>query len=233
MPAILLVEDNHNLAQAIGRDLSRRGFQVNHVAGGKDALQELARNNYDAMILDWMLPDLDGLEVLRRLQEANRLIPVIMLTARADEADRIVGLEVGADDYLTKPFSMHELAARIHAILRRVEKDRLLFAPDAKEHQEPLQWREVLIDEESHCVLLKGEAVDLTPIEFALLDLFVRNPGRTFNRAYLMDNIWRQEHIPGDRSVDNAILRLRRKIYPHGEAIEAVWGVGYRLRDKQ
>ena len=233
MPSILLVEDNVSLAEAIVNDLKGHGFQVVHVVGGREALRQLAGQSYDAMILDWMLPDLDGLEVLRRLQEAKIAVPVLMLTARADEIDRVVGLEVGADDYLTKPFSVRELVARLHALLRRVEKTQQMFAADRQEHTDALCWGEVIIEPQNHRVLVCGQEVGLTPIEFALLSLFVRNPGRVFNRPYLMETVWQQSYIPGDRSVDNAVLRLRRKIYPHGEGIEAVWGVGYRLRSRQ
>lgn len=231
MPLILLVEDNQSLADVIVRDLKGHGFQVTHAAGGMEALKKLAETPFDAMILDWMLPDLDGLEVMRRMQDAKVNVPVLMLTARAEEIDRVIGLEVGADDYLTKPFSMRELVACLHALLRRVEKDRQMFTPGAKETQGSLRWGAISIEPEHHCVLLDGNPVDLTPIEFGLLRLFVANPNRIFNRPYLMETVWEQDYIPGDRSVDNAVQRLRKKIHPHGDAIEAVWGVGYRLRD--
>jgi len=233
MPAILFVEDNINLAKVVISDLNESGFRAVHAVCGADALAELSVNHYDAVILDWMLPDLDGLDVLRRLQQAGVNVPVLMLTARADEADRIAGLEVGADDYLTKPFSMGELIARLHALLRRVEKAQQMLVSDRQGGMDTFHWGDVLIEPQNHRVSINGEEIDLTPIEFALLNLFARNPGRTFNRSYLMETIWQQSYIPGDRAIDNAVLRLRRKIYPHGEAIEAVWGVGYRLRDKK
>jgi DNA-binding response OmpR family regulator len=233
MPVILLVEDNINLAKVVASDLNESGFRAVHVACGADALAELSAHHYDAVILDWMLPDLSGLDVLRRLQEAGSNVPVLMLTARADEMDRIIGLEGGADDYLTKPFSMGELIARLRALLRRVEKAQQMLVSDRQGGTDTFHWGDVVIEPQSHRVSINGEEIDLTPIEFALLDLFARNPGRTFNRAYLMETIWQQSYIPGDRSIDNAILRLRRKIYPHGESIEAIWGVGYRLRDKK
>jgi len=230
MPCILLVEDDLNLANVIVRDLRGQGFQLAHAASGQEALQKLASHAYDAVVLDWMLPDLDGLEVLRRLQAIPLAPPVLMLTARADEFARVLGLEVGAADYLTTPVSLRELAARLRALLRRVEKDRQMLSPARPEDEAPLHWGEVVIEPGPRRVAIQGQEVDLTPIEFALLDLFVRHPGRIFNRAYLIETIWRQDYVPGDRAVDNAILRLRKKLYPHGEAIEAVWGVGYRLR---
>ncbi len=233
MHTILLVEDNVELADAIVRDLRGQGFQVVHVTGGEAALRESATHSYDALVLDWMLPDLDGLAVLRRLQEAGHTIPVLMLTARADEMDRVIGLEVGADDYLTKPFSMRELVARLHALLRRVERTKQLFASDRKTQGETLCWEAITLEPQTHRAWVDGQVVELTPIEFSLLALFLRNPGRVFNRAYLLETIWEQDHIPGDRSVDNAVVRLRKKITPYGEAIEAVWGVGYRLRGRE
>ena len=232
MPSILLVEDNVSLAEVMVRDLRAQGFGAVHVAGGQDALAALAGRAFDVMILDWMLPDLDGLAVLRRLQEARLAIPVLMLTARADEVDRVIGLEVGADDYLTKPFSMRELVARLHALLRRIEKTRQALSSGPQDPPTTLHWREVVVELESHRVFVQGREIDLTPIEFDLLSLFVRHPGCIFNRGYLLETVWEQSHVPGDRSVDNAILRLRRKIAPFGDEIEAVWGVGYRLRSQ-
>jgi DNA-binding response OmpR family regulator len=231
MPNILLVEDNLSLCDVIRRELSANGFQVDSVQAGLPAVEMLTAGGYDAVILDWMLPDIDGLEVLRRLQAAQISVPVLMLTARAEEADRVIGLEVGADDYLTKPFSMRELVACLHALLRRVEKTRQMFTRSEAAPSTALQIGDLLIDPEQRRVRqAAGQEFDLTPIEFSLLVLFARHPGRVFNRAFLMETVWEQSYIPGDRCVDNAVLRLRKKIFPHGEALEAVWGVGYRLR---
>lgn len=230
MPAVLLVEDNLSLCEVIIRDLQANGFHVQAVHGGLPAVEELSAHPYDAVILDWMLPDIDGLEVLRRMQAAHLSVPVLMLTARADEVDRIIGLEVGADDYLTKPFSMRELVACLHALLRRVEKTRQMFARETEDHPDVLRLGDLAIVPSLHRVTAAGQELDLSPTEFALLVLFAAHPGRVYNRAYLMETIWQQRYIPGDRSVDNAVMRLRKKIYPHGEALEALWGVGYRLR---
>jgi DNA-binding response OmpR family regulator len=231
MPNILLVEDNLSLCEVIQRDLKNDGFAVEAVQSGLVALERLTRQDYDAVILDWMLPDIDGLEILRRLQARQVSAPVLMLTARAEEADRVIGLEVGADDYLTKPFSMRELVACLHALLRRVEKTRQMFVREADQAQPTaLSVGDLTIEPDQRRVSAAGQEFDLTPIEFALLELFARHPGRVFNRAFLMETVWEQSYIPGDRSVDNAVLRLRKKIYPYGEALEAVWGVGYRLR---
>jgi DNA-binding response OmpR family regulator len=228
MPTVLLVEDNANLSAIIVRDLTAEGFQVVPVFEGAAALTELNRRDFDVIILDWMLPDIDGLEVMRRMQAQAILTPVLMLTARAEEIDRIIGLEVGADDYLTKPFSMRELVACLHALLRRVDKARQSGAAASPDGQ-VIASGALRIDLTQHRVSGPQQDYDLTPLEFELLALLAGSPGRVFNRAYLMETIWQGGYIPGDRSVDNAVLRLRKKLYPYGENIEAVWGVGYRL----
>jgi DNA-binding response OmpR family regulator len=153
-----------------------------------------------------------------------------MLTARSEEADRVLGLEVGADDYLTKPFSMRELLARVRALLRRVELIRQTVLADRTPGEAPLRYGALLLDPAARRVTLDGVAVDISATEFALLRLLMRSPGRAFSRAYLLETVWEEDYIGGDRSVDNAILRLRKKIDPLGEAVETVWGVGYRLR---
>jgi DNA-binding response OmpR family regulator len=229
MAEILLVEDNANLSDVIVRELSAQEFQVTPALDGNTALQQLTSHSFDAIILDWMLPDIDGLEIMRRMQVLGINTPVLMLTARSEEVDRIVGLEVGADDYLTKPFSMHELVASLHALLRRVEKARQLISPPAVDTKQVFSCGALRIDLIQHRVISPEQEYDLTPLEFELLALLAGNPGRVFNRSYLMETVWQDSFIPGDRSVDNAILRLRKKLYPYGDSIESVWGVGYRL----
>jgi DNA-binding response OmpR family regulator len=232
MPTILLVEDARDLAQVIVRELETAGYRALHVADGLSALEAHAREQPDMVILDWMLPRLDGLEVLRRLRQAAPT-PVLMLTARSEETDRVVGLEVGADDYLTKPFSMRELVARVRALLRRAELIRQTLSADRSEAGEVLCRGALQLDPQAHVATLNAEPLDLSPTEFALLHLLLRSPGRAFSRAYLLDTIWRESYVGGDRSVDNAVLRLRKKLGPLGEAIETVWGVGYRLRPER
>jgi DNA-binding response OmpR family regulator len=183
------------------------------------------------VILDWMLPGLDGLEVLRRLRQ-SAATPILMLTARDEEIDRVVGLEAGADDYLTKPFSMRELIARVRAMLRRVELIQQTLQADRHQDETPLERGDLRLDPLAHQVTLAGEPIDLSPTEFDLLYLLLRNPGRAFSRAYLLDTVWQEAYIGGDRSVDNAVMRLRKRLGPLGDAIETVWGVGYRLRDE-
>jgi DNA-binding response OmpR family regulator len=176
-----------------------------------------------------MLPKMDGLQVLRQIR-AGSPVPVLMLTARSEEFDRVLGLEVGADDYLTKPFSMRELIARIRALLRRIEHVQQIVSADRTPQSEAIAYQGLYINPESYEVTLNHQPINLTRTEFDLLHLFVRNLGRVFSRAYLLDTVWAENYIPGDRSVDNAILRLRKKLGTLGEAIETVWGVGYRLK---
>jgi DNA-binding response OmpR family regulator len=171
-----------------------------------------------------MLPGLDGIAVLRQVRQASAT-PVLMLTARAEEADRVLGLEVGADDYLTKPFSLRELLARVRAILRRVELLRRVEQPD----EGLLVAGELLIDPLARRVEIAGTPVELTVKEYDLLLILARHPGRSFSRAYLLDQLWGEEYEGGERTVDTHVVRLRRKLGDVGERIATVWGVGYRF----
>ncbi|MGD9101527.1 MAG: response regulator transcription factor [Anaerolineae bacterium] len=229
MTTLLLVEDTLDLARVIIAELENAGYQVLHAADGQTALDLHAAHQPELVILDWMLPQLDGLEVLRRLRQTSPT-PVLMLTARGEEIDRVVGLEVGADDYLTKPFSMRELLARVRALLRRVELMRQTLQADRHGDDAPITRGPLALDPTAHQATLGGETLDLSRTEFALLHLLLRNPGRAFSRAYLLDTVWGENYVAGDRSVDNAVLRLRKKLGPLGQDIETVWGVGYRLR---
>lgn len=175
-----------------------------------------------------MLPGFDGLEVLRRVRQTSAL-PVLMLTARAEETDRVIGLEVGADDYLTKPFGSRELIARVRALLRRHERLQEILAADHAEGTTTLSLGALVVDPSARLARLAGEPLELTRTEFGLLHLLLRNKGRAFSRAYLHDAVWGEPSVEGDRSVDNAILRLRKKLGDLGDTIETVWGVGYRL----
>jgi DNA-binding response OmpR family regulator len=233
MPTILVAEDSDELAEVIGRELGAAGYDVVRAASGPAALSLHDRSQPSLIVLDWMLPELDGLAVLRELRASPEGVatPVIMLTARGDEADRVIGLEVGADDYLTKPFSMRELLARIRALLRRDERLRETLEADRRSNvADRVDAGPLHLDTASHAATFDGAPLDLTPQEFALLHLLARNPGRAFSRSYLLDAVWGVDALPGDRSVDNAVLRLRRKLGSAGELIETVWGVGYRFR---
>jgi DNA-binding response OmpR family regulator len=228
MATVLLVEDETELARVVIRELEGAGYTVRHAADGPSAVREVAESTPDLIVLDWMLPGFDGLEVLRRVRQTSAL-PVLMLTARAEETDRVIGLEVGADDYLTKPFGTREFIARVRALLRRHERLQQILAADRAEGTATLSLGPLVVDPSAHLARLDGEPLELTRTEFGLLHLLLRNRGRAFSRAYLHDAVWGEPAVEGDRSVDNAILRLRKKLGDLGDSIETVWGVGYRL----
>ncbi len=229
MTKVLLVEDEHDLAQVVLRELIAAGYETLYASNGVDALDIYAREQVDLIILDWMLPLLNGLDVVRQLRR-NSSLPVLMLTARSEEADRVIGLEMGADDYLTKPFSMRELIARVRALLRRNEIVQRTLNADRSDADTTLVRGPLRLSPQTHIATLDDEPLDLSPTEFALLQLLLRSPGRAFSRAYLLETVWSEVYVGGDRSVDNVILRLRRKLGRLGDAIETVWGVGYRFR---
>ena len=229
MTEILLVEDAHDLARVIRRELEAEGYRVLWAADGAEGLQMFRSYQPDLVILDWMLPKLDGLAVLREIR-SDSPVPVLMLTARTEEADRVIGLEVGADDYLTKPFGMRELIARVRALLRRLERVEDILRRDRSHYASALTYGPIELDPDAHRATLEEHDLALTRTEFDLLQLLLRNPGRAFSRPYLLETVWDQAYVPGDRSVDNAIMRLRKKLGDWADAIETVWGVGYRLR---
>ena len=226
---ILLVEDAADLAQVVLRELEVAGYRVTHVASGEAALQIEKQSSFQLVILDWMLPGISGLDVLRELRTRSS-VSVLMLTARDAEIDRVLGLEVGADDYLTKPFSMRELIARVRAMLRRRELIEQTIVADQTATGHVIDSQGLRIEPDAHMASIAGDPVDLTKTEFALLYLLVSNAGRVFSRAYLVDTIWGADYVDGDRSVDNTILRLRKKLKMTSDCIEAVWGVGYRWK---
>lgn len=229
MSRILLVEDEQKLVEVVARELRLAGYEVVHAGDGEAAIEMQSRLQPDLVILDWMLPGLDGLEVLRRIRQASP-VPVLMLTARSEEVDRVLGLEVGADDYLVKPFAMRELLARVRAMLRRMERVQQILESDRQRETAPIQVAGLVLDPAAYQVTLDGTAVELTRTEFDLLHFLLRNPGRVFSRNYLLDAVWGEHYVAGDRSVDNAVLRLRKKLGRAGECIETVWGVGYRFQ---
>ncbi len=232
MTIILLIEDAVDLANAIRRELETNGFNVRHALDGLSGLQLFKKEAPDLVILDWMLPELSGLDLLRAIR-ADSVVPILMLTARHEEADRVIGLELGADDYMIKPFSMRELTARVRALLRRLEHVEQILAQDRAQQATPISYGLLNLIPHTYQARLNGRAIHLTRIEFDLLYLLMRNPGRAFSRTYLLDTVWGEDYVTGDRSVDNTILRLRKKLGAMGEAIETVWGVGYRLRGEE
>jgi DNA-binding response OmpR family regulator len=229
MTHILLVEDELALASVIQAELTTADYTVRLAHNGLDALALFNAQTFDLVILDWMMPGLDGLETLRRLRTTSA-VPVLMLTARSEEIDRVIGLELGADDYLTKPFGMRELMARVRALLRRSEQLRHMLQADSAPAAAEVRSGPLVLLPESFAVTINDQPVDLTRTEFELLHLLVRNPGRVFNRSYLLDTLWNAAYVDGDRAVDNAVLRLRKKLGPLADHIETVWGVGYRWK---
>lgn len=228
MAAVLLVEDEHGLAALIRSHLEQDGHSVTQAFDGIQAIELARESSPDLLILDWMLPGLDGLSVCRAIRR-RQLMPILMLTARDAEADRVNGLEAGADDYVVKPFSIPELRARVRAMLRRVSLDTA-----AAEHPSGapgiVRIGPLVIDETAHLATLHGSALHLTRRELAILSMLAKSPGRTFTREYLLDHVWGDDYDGLDRAVDTQMVRLRRKLGDFGQCIEAVWGVGYRFR---
>ncbi|QAY68847.1 response regulator transcription factor [Xylanimonas protaetiae] len=219
---ILVVEDEPAIATAVAQRLTAEGWRVEVARDGLSAVDAAARLRPDAVVLDVMLPGIDGLEVTRRIQAENP-VPILMLTARDDETDMLVGLGVGADDYMTKPFSMRELVARVKALLRRTE--RTLRASAAAPADPPLVMGDVTIDKAQRRVHRAGEEVHLTPTEFELLVMLASSPKTVLTRERLLAEVWDWADASGTRTVDSHIKALRRKLGP--DLIRTVHGVGY------
>lgn len=219
---VLVVEDEPAIATAVARRLSAEGWRVEVAGDGYDALVAAARLRPDLVLLDIMLPGIDGLEVCRRIQ-AERPVPVLMLTARAEETDMLIGLGVGADDYMVKPFSMRELVARSKALLRRVERAGQVAASDAG--PAPAVFGDVVIDVAQRRVRRSGSEIHLTPTEFDLLSTLARTPRTVLSRERLLAEVWDWVDASGTRTVDSHIKALRRKLGP--DLIRTVHGVGY------
>lgn len=223
---VLVVDDERDILELIRYNLEKEGYRVTTVTSGEESLAIAANEQPSIVLLDLMLPGLDGLEVCKRLkqQEATRSIPVVMLTAKTEDSDIVSGLEIGADDYITKPFSPRVLVARIRAVLRRsIEKEL---------DQEPSQVKvhEIVIDVSRHEVFCHGEPVNLSATEFAILAFLAQNPGWVFSRNKIIDTVKGKDYPVTERSVDVQILGLRKKLGNQGKHIQTVRGVGYRLK---
>jgi DNA-binding response OmpR family regulator len=225
-PRILIVEDDPDIAELVARYLDKAGFTTERVSSGRDALSAIAARPPDAMVLDLMLPHVDGLEVCRavRANDASSALPIIMLTARADESERIVGLEVGADDYLAKPFSPNELVARVRALLRRAHR-----APGAS--AKTLSYGPISLDAERHVVSSSGRDVVLTAKEFLLLEYLLQHRGRVLSRDVLLTDVWGYRYTGGTRTVDVHVRRLREKLPLLEDGLVTVKQFGYKLVD--
>lgn len=218
--SILIVEDEPELAKLLEEYLAAAGFQSLVIANGLEADTWLQTNTPLLILLDIMLPGRDGMEICKNFRKRSQ-VPVIMVTAKVEEIDRLLGLELGADDYICKPYSPREVVARVKAVLRRYELNQSDAPPS----------NAVILDEHSHGVTLNGQTVTLTSIEFRLLKILHDNPGRIFSRQHLMDNIYTDYRVVSDRTVDSHIKKMRKKLqvaYPDAEIIRSVYGAGYK-----
>ena len=229
---LLVIEDDEKILEAITEYFSRAGYLVQTAEDGLSGVQAALNDRPDAIVLDLMLPKMDGLAVCRELREKAPYIPILMLTAKDDVVDKVLGLEMGADDYITKPFSLRELEARIKSVMRRV---RTAARTEASEDAPILRGR-LRIDPAKREVTVGERQVELTPKEFELLRLFASNPGRVFPRKYLLEKIWDYSYEGYDRTIDSHINRLRAKIEDNPEnpqMVLTVWGIGYKFSDEQ
>lgn len=225
---ILLVEDDRDIATLLQLNLEDEGYTIVHEEDGGRALQRLEQTQWDMVILDLMLPNVDGLTICQRIRERGRYLPVIIISARSSETERILGLETGADDYLAKPFSVQELVARIKALFRRQQA----MGQDVQQTSGTIAADGLVIDPLARSVRLRGNLVDLTPREFDLLWFFARHPGETFSRLDLLEQVWGYQHEGYEHTVNTHINRLRVKIEHNAaepEIILTVWGKGYRF----
>lgn len=222
---VLVVDDEPDLLELVRFNLVQSGFEVECAESGREGLEALRRSAPDLLVLDLMLPDLSGIEVCRRIRNDARLrsLPILMLTAKSEEVDRVVGFELGADDYVTKPFSPRELGLRVQAILRRA----------LSEPEEPavLQKGCLRLDAERHRCTVRDDPVELTAKEFQLLAALMHRPGRVMSRERLLDEVWGSDISVTARTIDTHLKRLREKLGPAGELVETVRGVGYRFAE--
>jgi two-component system, OmpR family, response regulator len=231
-PRILLVDDEQPIQTLLSFPLQRDGYDVVTVADGREALARFGEQHFDLVVLDLMLPKLDGLEVCRRLRSQGgngKTVPIIMLTARSEEVDKVLGLEIGADDYITKPFSLREFRSRVKAVLRRAALARTDPADEA-----PIEVLDLRIDPVKRAVEVRGEVVPITFVEFEILSALARSPGRVFTRDMLLTRVWGDSAYRDPRTIDVHIRHLREKLERDAkdpEYLFTVRGVGYRFRD--
>jgi DNA-binding response OmpR family regulator len=231
---ILLVEDDPDIADLLALHLRDEGHEVDVVDDGDDGLARALECRYDLIVLDIMLPGTDGFDICRRLRQEKCHIPILMVTAKTEEVDKVLGLELGADDYITKPFSIREVLARVKAIFRRVEVDQ--EAQRADEEDASIEYDGLVIEPAKRKVIADGESIDLTSKEYDLLLLFARNPGRAYSRQELLDEVWGYQYSGYSHTVNTHINRLRNKIEPDPSSpryVKTVWGVGYRFAEPE
>ena len=224
MPKILVVDDEKVLVKGIKFNLENEGYQVEVGYDGEEAVEQARTGQFDLIILDLMMPKIDGLQACMKIREFSN-VPVIMLTARGEDADKIIGFECGADDYISKPFNILELKARVRALLRRAGQ-----TAQKEKNANRLERGAIAIDVDQRAAWKNGQRVDLTAKEFDLIELFLRNPGRVYSRENLLNLVWGYEYIGEFRTVDVHVRRLREKLEPdpaNPEYILTKWGVGY------
>ena len=230
-PRILLVDDEQPIQTLLSFPLQRDGYEVVQASDGREALARFSEQQFDLVVLDLMLPRMDGLEVCKRLRANGSTVPIIMLTAKSEEIDKVLGLELGADDYITKPFSMREFRSRVKAALRRAG----MVQPEADDEQ-PIEIRGLRIDPTKRTVVRDGDTVATTFVEFEILTALARSPGRVFTRDMLLSRVWGDSAYRDPRTIDVHIRHLREKIEAdpkEPEYLFTVRGVGYRFRDDE
>ena len=217
---ILIIEDDQDIQDMLGFSLEPEGYTIYSSYTVKDGWEAIESKSVDLILLDWMLPDNSGIDLLHRIRKYHSALPVIMITAKAEEEDRILGLDVGADDYITKPFSVRELKSRIQAVLRRSMPD-----------EQPIKIGELYLDPISQRVKVSDEVIDLSPTEFKLLHYFMGHTDRVFSRAQLLDQVWGTDVYVEERTVDVHIRRLRKQLekYELASLLQTVHGSGYRF----
>ena len=231
MKKVLIVEDDPNISQLIQIHLKDLGYEIKVKNNGKEGFDSANANSFDLIILDIMLPEMDGIAICQRLRALDNFTPILMITAKSEEIDKVIGLESGADDYITKPFKIREFIARVKAIMRRQDQFAMLAANEVK----LIKFESLEIDEKKRKVLLLQKRVDLTPKEFDLLVLMAKNPGRSYSRGELLELIWGYDFSGYEHTVNAHINRLRAKIEkdPNNPIyILTTWGVGYRFNDE-
>ncbi len=230
MKKVLIIEDDKEISNLLEIHLKDLNCEVNRCFDGITGLSNARKDRYDLIVLDIMLPELDGFEVCKELRKAENQTPILMLTSKSEETDKVLGLELGADDYLTKPFSLREFVARVKAIFRRVDS-----LSQENTEQKNITFGKLLIDVLNRKVTLDGKRVELTPKEFDLLHLLASHPGRTYTRENLLNQIWGYQYAGYEHTVNSHINRLRSKIesdVSNPEFILTSWGVGYRFNDQ-
>jgi DNA-binding response OmpR family regulator len=230
---ILLVDDEQSILTLLSYPLRQDGYEVVRASSGAEALERFAELEFDLVVLDVMMPAMDGLEVCRRMR-ASSTVPIIMLTAKTEEIDKVLGLELGADDYITKPFSIREFRSRVKASLRRSAMRPVSSGMDGDSDHEPIEAGELRVDFEKRAVRMRGDAIPTTFVEFEILALLARHPGRVFSREALLERIWGDSAYRDPRTIDVHIRHLREKLEQDAkepEYIFTVRGVGYRFRD--